>query len=272
MPQQGSLKRPNLALLPIFLALCVFLTACGNRLPGIIIFVSDRDGFEEIYKVNPDGSNLTRVTYSKTPGTIVGAVLSPNGKQIVYTFTNSTGYGEAFYEVYRIDIDGTNWTPLVSGPIRNVRWALDGAGIIYDTVGDRYAGREASVYWADLNGQNVRQLDPQTDKDYLPLQESTVPPRRCSKLAGEQHLSADGKRWVCLDNSGEGWIVVNSDGSSPQKLEAYGSGAKLSPDGAAVVLVNDKAIVVVEVGSSNRRTISKSSENDVSRDKLADWR
>lgn len=265
----NALKRPKLALLSALFALIMLLTACGNRLPGIIIFVSDRDGFEEIYKVNPDGSNLTRVTYSKTPGRIISALLSPDAKRILYTFTGG-GSGETFSEVYRIDLDGTNWTPLISGPIENARWTLDGTGILYNTTEDRYAGREKVLYWADLNGQNTRKLDSQTAESYLPLQERAVLPDRCRKEDGPI-VSADGKRWACkgLD---WGWIVVNSDSSNPQKLNLSGDYLKWSPDGAAIVGRQWNAIVVIEVGASEARMISKSSDNDAWRDKLPDWR
>ena len=46
----------------IALATALLLTGCGKASGAKIAFVSQRDGNQEVYVVDPDGSNLTRLT------------------------------------------------------------------------------------------------------------------------------------------------------------------------------------------------------------------
>ena len=93
----------------------VILVAClwvaTPPLWGKIVFYSDRDGNYEIYTMNADGSNQTRLTFNQA-GDFAPA-WSPNGRQIVFaSFRDDEhladiGLDEHNAEIYVMDADGT---------------------------------------------------------------------------------------------------------------------------------------------------------------------
>jgi Tol biopolymer transport system component len=93
-------------------------------------FTSARDGNAEIYLMNADGSNQTRLT--KNAGDDVHPRWSPDGTKIVFVY----GFGDGRYEIYLMNADGSNQTPLTDspGPLDNnfgARWSADGMQIIF---------------------------------------------------------------------------------------------------------------------------------------------
>lgn len=93
--------------------------------PAAIAFVSDRDGNEEIYRVNPDGSDLTRLT--NDPAQDYHPSWSPDGSQIV--FTKQNGDDRA---IYIMDADGGSLRYLTQG--WNPFWSPDGQWIAFQVV------------------------------------------------------------------------------------------------------------------------------------------
>src|SRR5688572_19649691 len=59
------------------------LTAQGRGVPGGVAFNSARDGNNEIYVMNWDGSGLARVTEHAASDT--DPAISPNGRDIIFT-------------------------------------------------------------------------------------------------------------------------------------------------------------------------------------------
>lgn len=70
-----------------------------------IVFHSARDGNFEIYMMNPNGSEQTRLT--NNPGTDSYPSLAPDGTQIAFE-----SFREGNSDVYVMDIDGANPTRL----------------------------------------------------------------------------------------------------------------------------------------------------------------
>jgi Tol biopolymer transport system component len=75
---------------------------------GRIVFVSYRDGDEEIYIMNADGSNQTRLTYSQYGDT--EPVLSPDGRHIVFVSQRAGGH-----RLFIMNSDGSDQRPLTDG-------------------------------------------------------------------------------------------------------------------------------------------------------------
>jgi hypothetical protein len=95
---------------------------------GLIAFVSNRDGNDEIYVMNPDGSNQRRLT--NTPGEDWHPAWLPDGTRILFQCTSG-----GTFNVCVINADGsgytqiTNWTKdegLAQRPV----WSPDGSKIV----------------------------------------------------------------------------------------------------------------------------------------------
>ena len=97
----------------IVLASVVFTSGCAE-----LVFVSKRDGHDQIYKMRTTGASQTNisngVSWDHFPD------VSPNGNKIV--FSSSRGGGE---NIYIMDIDGSNVEPVTSGTLQRTspRWS-----------------------------------------------------------------------------------------------------------------------------------------------------
>jgi Tol biopolymer transport system component len=97
--------------------------------PGHIVFVSTRDGNPEIYSVNADGTNLTRLT--NHPANDDAPAWSPDGTRIAFASDR-----DGSWEIYVMNADGTNvvrrtFSASSSG---DPSWSPDGNRIVYSTV------------------------------------------------------------------------------------------------------------------------------------------
>src|SRR5450759_2501090 len=83
-------------------------TPDGNK----IVFVSNRDGSNNIYLMNDDGTNPVRLTNNPLPDE-QPSCWSPDGTRIAFA---SAAFGSAFgidgYEIYTMNLDGSNQTRL----------------------------------------------------------------------------------------------------------------------------------------------------------------
>lgn len=101
----------------------------NKRTPGTIAFVSSRDGNPEIYTVNADGTNLTRLT--NDPAVDEEPAWSPDGKRIAFVSNRSDNS-----ELYVMNTDGSGAVRLTFSGVftENPSWSPDGTKIAYSTV------------------------------------------------------------------------------------------------------------------------------------------
>ena len=104
-----------------------------------IAFMSNRDGNEEIYLMNADGTNPVRLTQS--PGSDWGPDWSPDGTKIAF---HSLRDGN--YEIYVMNADGTNLVNLTKHP------ALEAASAWFPTqkLAVSPAGNMLQTLWARI--------------------------------------------------------------------------------------------------------------------------
>ncbi len=197
-------------------------TATGTRsavtlLSGRIVF----DNFHDVWSINADGTDLTRLT--KSPWPEFDATWSPDGTRIAF---RSEPKGDQ--EIWLMNADG-------SGPHRLARglspaWSPDGSKIAYASPGDipcppgrglRCTG--VSIMNADGSG---RHRIPNTDGGEYP---SWSPDGE--RIAFNSNLSGDHVMYI-----------VNVDGSGLVDLSSVGEGWQVdwSPDGRSILFTSHR--------------------------------
>lgn len=127
---------------------------------GKIVFVSERDGNQEIYVMNIDGSN--QINLSRNSANDWHPRWSPDGKRIVFV---SSRDGNA--EIYVMNADGSNPINLTNSSPNEYcpEWSPDGKSIVF--VSDRDGNDE--IYIMDTNGSNQTNLTKNPAPDSYPV-------------------------------------------------------------------------------------------------------
>jgi WD40 repeat protein len=124
-----------------------------------IAFISTRDGNQEIYLADADGTNARRVT--NTPAQEDSPDWTPDGRQIVYA-SNATGT----YQIWIMNADGTQQRRLTDGPAFNFQPAVspDGKSIAFASTRDG----NYDIYAMSLDGSNQHNVTKTPLKETLP--------------------------------------------------------------------------------------------------------
>ena len=149
-----------------FLKVAACVAACsaaaiahGSGIPGGVAFSSMRDGNAEIYTMDADGANQTRVT--DHPATDTDPAISPDGREIVFT-SNRAGNNDIFV------IDSRGGTPvnLTNNPANDgwARWSPNGRHIVFHSNRDG----NFEIYVMDADGQAPTRLTSYAGVDQFP--------------------------------------------------------------------------------------------------------
>ena len=130
-----------------------------------IAFRSTRDGIEQVYVANADGSGLIRVSDLKAQNDLDRAISwSPDSKQLAFTARASAT--PQVGHVMLVNADGTNLHRLTqsANSDTNPCWSSDGSRIAFEVDLSR---TQQNVYVADLTGANLHNLtvNPLSDAD-----------------------------------------------------------------------------------------------------------
>jgi Tol biopolymer transport system component len=179
---------------------------------GKIVFVSERDGNEEIYSMNYDGSAVTRLT--NNPTNDQNPDWSPDGSKIAFESDRS---GQ--FEIYVMNADGSNQTKITSlGKCFSPQWSPEGTRIAFYAINLTYHNL---LYTMNPDGSDLFQV---TD--------SSVDP-------DNPYWSPDGVRIAFVSaNPTPGIYVINKDGTNQSlMLGVNGLGYfAWSPDGSILAL------------------------------------
>jgi Tol biopolymer transport system component len=205
-----------------------------------ITFQTGRDGNSEIYVMDADGSNQTRLTYSEHDD--ADPAFSPDGTKIVYFSTR-----DGNFEIYVMNADGTNQTRLtINDSVDNdPSFSPDGTKIVFTSFRDG----NGEIYSMNVDGTNQTRLTNHIAIDFEPT------------------WSPDGGS-IAFQTNRDGNLEIyriNADGSNPTNLTNYsGTDAEpdFSPDGSAIAFrsfresasVND--IYVMNIDGSNQVNVT----------------
>ena len=214
-----------------------------------IAFSSGEWGSMNIYLINPDGSDLVKLT--DLAGDEWTPKWSPNGITIVFSATL-----DGDDEIYSINVDGTNLTRLTNIESRDRApcWSPDGTKIAFQSDRDG----DFDIYTMNPDGSEATRLTENSSSDMTPS------------------WSPDGKKIAFRsDRDGNDEIyIMNSDGSEPINLtNSAGNdyGPNWSPDGKNIVYFSD-SVGKNEVYSINIASrIKKNLTNDPTGDGGPFW-
>ncbi len=123
-----------------------YALTCSRK---VILFVSNRDGLDNLYRMDEDGSGQVRLTSG--PGWSRDPVWSPDGSRIAFV-SNRDGNEE----IYLMNADGTGVVRLTNDPGSdgNPAWAPDGTRIAFASN----RGGNLDIYFMSASGASPTQL------------------------------------------------------------------------------------------------------------------
>lgn len=153
------MKRKILFLLIIQLLMFI---ACQKR-HGKIVFTSSRDGNEEIYIMNDDGT--IQINLTNNPALDWYPNWSPDGKKIVFSSSRDAS-GENSEDIYIMNVDGSNVERLTFGPGWSAfaAWSPDGSRIAFCS----YRDGAQDIFIMNADGSDVTRLTNDPEPDYFP--------------------------------------------------------------------------------------------------------
>jgi TolB protein len=260
---------------------------------GQIAFTTNRNGYDEIYIMEADGSNHRRITNSQANNYLGPGAWSPDGKRIVFSSERDNRWGE----IYTMDVDGTNIHRLTNNrtPDWSPAWSPDGNSIAF-TGGSKNAQQ---IHVMDADGKNVRQLTT-NGNNVLPswspngkfivftstrngrhqifrieasgANEIALMSRDCN--CGSPVWSRDGK-YIVFDANTEGnreIFIIDADGSNQRLVSDLGKiwamfNPAFSPDSRQIAYqsVSEDGgyeIFVMNVDGSNPRNLTRNKADD----------
>ncbi len=185
---------------------------------GQIVFFSNRDGNGEIYLMNADGSNPTRLTYDASADNLPS--WSPDGSKVAFR-----SWRDGNDEIYVMNADGSNPTRLTdnSASDNTPSWSPDGSKIAFEG----YRDGDFEVFVMDADGSNQTQLTDNTAFDSAPC------------------WSPDGSKIAFFSNRGGNYdiYVMNANGTAQTRLTdnaAVEGGPSWSPDGSKIAFYSNR--------------------------------
>jgi Tol biopolymer transport system component len=193
-----------------------------------ILFTSRRSGKQQLYMMNPDGSNVVQITSGQYEHE--GGRWSPDASKIVCN--TSEGWTTAGLPIVVFNVNGTGRKVIAIG--RSMAWSPDGRRIAYSYVPYGELGVNASyIYVINVDGTGFAQLTAGDLRDDNPC------------------WSPDGSRLYFVSdrhNPGEATLdtyVMNPDGTDIRRITDTPNGwtaiHDISADGTTMLVVSSLA-------------------------------
>ena len=125
-----------------------------------IVFVSNRDGNDEIYMMDYDGRNQTRLTFNKMKD-YMPAWAADGGKKVAYTSYRGDAAGLYIYDIY----EGTRFKVFDRGTNFSPSFSPDGKKLAFCSTFDE---GNAEIYVTDGEGKNMRRMTFNNSSDVAP--------------------------------------------------------------------------------------------------------
>jgi Tol biopolymer transport system component len=261
-----------LTMLVVMLVLPAGAQAAFPGANGRIVFTSSRDGNPELYAMNPDGTQVTRLTFDAADD--FSPAFSADGTKIAWG--RQTPFDR---EIWVMNADGTGQTNVTNHPAFDMlpSWAPDGQQIAFQSErGCFHCANDVVVANADGSNPTVRTATQSGVNNYAPkfspdgskllffsnrenpnnlpydifvMNRDGTGTQKLSNGPGNDFYpswSPDGSRIVFeAERDGNSEIyVMNADGSAPTRLTndpAYDSLPVFSPDGSTILFYSNRS-------------------------------
>jgi Tol biopolymer transport system component len=209
---------------------------------------SDMTKGNEIYVMNADGSNQTRLTNNNYYDTV--SSWSPDSSKILFISDR-----DGNYEIYVMNADGSNQTRLTDNTAWDGEpdWSPDGNKVVFSSK----RNRNYEIYIMNPDGSNQTRLTNTDFTDFSPV------------------WSPDGTKIAFFSNRdgnhGEVYMM-NADGSNQTRLTNVKSindfeNPVWSPDGMKIAFVSDYDIWIIDYNGLNQINLT----NNVAHDLYPSW-
>lgn len=206
---------------------------------GRIAFFSDRDGDEEIYVMNADGSGVVQLTDNDSNDR--HPAWHPDGTRI--GFASNRGNDLEIYDLYVMNADGSNVQQLKE----------DGCHLAWSPEGDRIAFTSGGeIYVMNTDGSGIQNL---TDNSPPSSGGSIFFADRDGDGYGEPYLrKPDGSFEIYANWDSGDWDAIDWDAINALNWDHIDAGASWSPDGGRITFSSgrdgDKDIYVMNTECS----------------------
>jgi TolB protein len=183
-----------------------------------IVFISDRDGNDEVYLMDYDGANQTRLTFNKVRDYM--PAISPDGQKIAFT-----SYRETVAGLYLMDLEKRKIIPVSTrGTNFAAAFSPDGKKLAFCSTMDG----NAEIYIAHLGSEGIQNIKRLTFNEAI----DTSP---CFSPTGREIAFVS-------DRGGTPQIyIMDAEGSNVRRVSfggTYHDAPSWSPDGERLVYVS----------------------------------